>query len=110
MDGLKFVVANYNIPTTSVWIVPKEWNDKDIWVKYDTLHYKDHIITGKQAQNPEECLKNYTWKYPTYDLEICDKYDDAVDIACRDGGGFQTDKDDMTEDWLKEYICKLPID
>jgi len=58
----KFVKAVYYVE--SVFIVPVEWKDEEIYVKWNTLNYKDFTV------EPVIDCKDAEHKYPVDDLEI----------------------------------------
>jgi hypothetical protein len=106
MDGVKFVVANYNITVTSVFIVPEEWDNEGIHVYNNCLYYEDDKAEGKMAQNGQDFVERFDWSYPD-NIEVCATYEDACTAAEDD---FYTCDDVMTPDWLNEYVYKITVD
>jgi hypothetical protein len=82
----KFVKASYFVE--SVFIVPVEWEDKDIYVKWNTLHYKDSTV------EPVLDCKDAEHKYPADDIEI------TADGDCYNSKEF--------EEWLEENYQDSP--
>jgi hypothetical protein len=109
-SGVKFFTVQFRPVFTSCIAIPDDWDSKKVEWSCGKYFYKGKEVKVKEFQSAQDQYDDWNIidEFPN-ETTICEDVDELEDAGII--YDFEPDDDvNLTDDWLEEYLAKIPVD